>query len=82
LGRPFSHGRKSRDPTLNAEYNRLLKKWAYEECGADLTGEDVYETDYAWVCYDCCEDENGSDYIMSDYEERMAERRMMGLSNF
>jgi len=49
-------------PTLNPEYNYLLKAWAEqgfpsepecEDCGCDLTGSHVYETSTSWLCTSC-----------------------------
>lgn len=49
-------------PTLNPEYNGLLAAWkaqghcadpSCEDCGADLTGKDVYEVRGGWLGA-CC----------------------------
>lgn len=80
--------------TNNEEYNRLLEKWRgadpatnpeCEECGCDLTGKDVYGGKYGWYCMGCgpsVEKDINSNSTMSDYEERMWERRQMGLIDF
>jgi hypothetical protein len=56
----------SNAPTKNATYNDLLTRWAAaghactpecEDCGRDLTGQDVIETAYNWICADCAQQE-------------------------
>jgi SET domain-containing protein len=73
-------------PTNNVSYNNLLRRWGgtepeCEECGDDLTGQDVHETRYNWVCCGCA-DEASVCGGQSDYADRMDERRQMGLVNF
>jgi hypothetical protein len=57
-------------PTLNESYNAVLRAWAKEgceaephceDCGCDLTGADVIETPYEWLCLQCA-DEKGWDH--------------------
>jgi hypothetical protein len=80
----------SNGPTLNPQYNRQLATWerqgyptdpACEDCGRDLTGEWVTLRSWGWICDDC-HNKTRNVYVDSDYSERMAERRQMGLSNF
>jgi len=49
-------------PTLNRTYNEVLRQWAEdghdatpecEECGQDMTGQRVYETQIDWLCEPC-----------------------------
>jgi len=51
-------------PTLNHSYNDLLRRWAAgghesspecEDCGCDLTGQEVHETSTNWLCAPCKE---------------------------
>ena len=51
-------------PTLNQSYNRVLESWKKqgcdskpecEDCGCDLTGKDVVESHYGWLCTSCAE---------------------------
>jgi hypothetical protein len=65
------------EPTLNAEYNVLVSKGTHdlecEECGRDLTGEQVYDTGVSWVCADCnmiygIDDSEGIYYLDPDEE--------------
>lgn len=50
-----------------------------EDCDAE--GVDVRDVGYKMVCRDCW-DEACYNAPSSDYEERMEERRQMGLGNF
>jgi ribosomal protein L37AE/L43A len=49
-------------PTLNPNYNRALASWAKsghdskpecENCGKDMTGQIVHETNFGWYCDEC-----------------------------
>ncbi len=64
-------------PTLNASYNYCLVSWAAdgspalpecEDCGKDLTGEEVICTGYGWVCT-CCAKTNDECFIDVGYRE-------------
>lgn len=53
-------------PTHNRAYNRALASWATadspaqpecEDCGADMTGAPVFETEVGWLCTACAERE-------------------------
>lgn len=68
-------------PTKNCHYNVLLVKWAEsghpskpecEECGANLTGRDVWEEDAegtpGWFCSECADQEESEDD--PDYNDR------------
>lgn len=71
-------------PTLNVEYNGVLRKWAFtgygakpecESCGCDLTGESVADVGTGWYCQRCGEH---SEYV--DEDDRSSERRQMGIT--
>ena len=56
---------KPSGPTNNSEYNNMLVEWAKqgkaadpscEECGADLTMQDVHEGRFGWYCSKCWND--------------------------
>lgn len=72
-------------PTLNTEYNGLLVYWnrqgyggepKCEDCEADLTGCEVVETRWSWLCVSCAED----DTTGVGPDESRAERRQLGLT--
>jgi hypothetical protein len=74
--------------TNNPEYNELLCRWRAqgcessaecEDCGRDLTDQDVYETPLGWVCASCLARDDGELY-MSDESLRAHERRQMGIA--
>jgi hypothetical protein len=53
-------------PTLNPEYNNLLKRWSCsgvehlpecEDCGNDMTGQNVTDAPGMWVCETCAKKE-------------------------
>lgn len=71
-------------PTNNEEYNALLIKWGQaepicEECGTNLTEKDVCCTGLLWVCL-CCKLKLPRVPMYRD--DRTAERRQMGLTDF
>jgi hypothetical protein len=59
-------------PTHNVSYNNLLRRWAVspcqpvepecENCGGDMTGQQVYETRYNWVCGTCIAANDSGDW--------------------
>lgn len=68
-------------PTMNVGYNLLLRRWARgghdskpecEECGADLTGKEVYDVHSGWVG-DCCVGDRAEDE-MERFDEAGQER--------
>ncbi len=73
-------------PTLNPEYNALLLYWVSqgassnpecEECGCDLTGKDVIETDILWVCCECADEQglyHADDELCAEYGEPVRHR--------
>jgi hypothetical protein len=76
-------------PTLNERYNKVLAKWRNsdpkcqaecEDCGKDLAGLDVYDTDTEWVCKDCIDALDQTDRGPSDIELRAFERRQLGIT--
>ncbi len=67
--------------TRNSEYNDLLEKWAAagypcnsecEECGKDLSGQEVFDIEYLWVCSCCKEKIDNKDPVLiwrEDFEK-------------
>lgn len=62
-------------PTFNPTYNKVLANWIAtttpnakpecENCGCDLTGCDVQETAYEWLCDECASE---AGYDAPDFE--------------
>lgn len=77
-------------PTKNPEYNALLIQWAAagygsepecEDCGKDLTGEDVIDDGCMWVCTDCSEADEDDELVFSERTLRDFERKQMGIGS-
>lgn len=69
--------------TLNPTYDELLSLWAAqgcpgtaecEECGGDLSGQDVHDVGWGWVCDHCARHQEPW-----DADDAHAERRQMGI---
>lgn len=66
-----------------AVHRKFREEWeagagTCEACDKLIDAEDVVELGHGYYCPECADD----DYGYSDHEERMAERRSMGLSGF
>jgi hypothetical protein len=74
--------------TRNPAYNELLERWRAqgceshpecEDCGRDLSDQDVYDTGVSWVCADCLA-RNDQEPVMNDAALRQHEQRQMGIT--
>ena len=79
----------SAGPTLNPEYNALLVRWAAsghvsepecEDCGCDLTGQQVFDDGCMWVC-EKCRDAEDDDAVFSERTLQEFERKQMGIGS-